>query len=377
MQILVVHPEQHYREHVRRVLLGRLSAAELTEARDIDDASGHFVTAARRMSARELMDSLGIAPPANEELPHFDEVVVFVAAPNRPKQPAPHGPTPEWLQPETGSHNAVGSEVGRYRIERSLGAGAFAFVYLAWDKMLDRQVVLRVARDGQAPSARRRFLNEARALASLEHPHVIRLYDLVIADEGSYMVLEHAPGGNLSDHLANQGPMSESTAARIAVDVLSALEEIHHHGTLHLDVKPSNILLDNEGRAKLSDFSRPARRPANASDGASDEDDAPDGTPGYMSPQRAIGLAATPQCDVYSAGATLFHMLTGHPPIGNAETTLGDWRTRVLFEPPDLTGATISQEMGAILTRALAKDRAERYASAAAMATALKPWLAP
>ncbi len=215
----------------------------------------------------------------------------------------------------------------RYRPEWLIGRGSTGTVWAAWDELLRRRVALKkidIPRNitpAAADELRERTLREARAVAALSHHHVVTLYDIVAAsDTGPVMVLEFVDGTTLARILADRGPLRPAVAATVGVAVASALMEAHAIGITHRDVKPSNILITQQGAVKLSDFGI-ARRDSESS---MTQPRVVLGSPAYLAPELATGEPAGPASDAWSLGATLFTCVEGRPPFdrGNALETV-------------------------------------------------------
>ena len=208
-----------------------------------------------------------------------------------------------------------GDTLFEYRITRALGQGAFGTVYLAQDTLLDRPVAIKeLTTAAQAdPVAFQRFLQEARAAGSLNHPHIVTIYALKPVGDAMFMVMEFMSGGSLRTVLDQRGRLPVDDAVRIAADVCDGLATAHAKGIVHRDIKPENILLTAEGRAKVGDFGI-AYVPHTAGGaylGGLTEAGFQPGTLIYMSPEQICGEAVDGRSDVYQVGALLFEMLTG------------------------------------------------------------------
>lgn len=204
---------------------------------------------------------------------------------------------------------------GRYRLEDQLGSGGMGVVWRATDEDLDRVVALkRALHVGGAHDQNRAKLlkREARAVARVNHPNVVTLYDAVMSGDELWLVMEYLPGSTL----ARQDVMPPADVARIGARLADALDAIHRAGVLHRDVKPSNVLMTDDGTPKLGDFgvSRSVH-----SDPTISRTGGLDGTPGYLAPEVARGEEATEASDIFSLGATLFAAVEGVPPVGEAE----------------------------------------------------------
>jgi eukaryotic-like serine/threonine-protein kinase len=268
----------------------------------------------------------------------------------------------------------------RYRIERELGAGGMATVYLAHDVRHDRKVALKILRpELAAVIGGDRFLAEIKTTANLQHPHILSLFDSGEADGRVFYVMPYVEGESLRDRLTREHQLPVEEAVRIAREVADALEYAHHHGVIHRDIKPENILLHG-GHAQVADFG--IALAVSRSDGGSrmTETGMSLGTPYYMSPEQAMGeREITAKSDVYALGCVLYEMLTGEPPF-TGPTAQAIIARVVTEEPRSLTlqRKTIPPHVEAAVERALSKLPADRFASAAQFAEALeKPGLVP
>ena len=214
---------------------------------------------------------------------------------------------------------------GRYRLEQQLGAGSMAEVWLAIDTQLGRPVALKLLRADADPI---RFEREARAVASLSHPNICRLYDYGSEGGRPFMVFEHLPGGTLEERLGDGGPLPDAETGTIAAEVAAGLAHAHEHELIHRDLKPANILFDEEGRAKVSDFGIARMSGLDTLTEAGTLI----GTAAYMSPEQASGEPATPASDVYSFGVILYRTLTGRLPFETQSPV--DLLRRQLYETP-------------------------------------------
>src|SRR5690606_37723632 len=215
----------------------------------------------------------------------------------------------------------------RYRIERELGHGGMATVYLAGDLKHHRQVAIKVLRpELAAVIGAERFLSEIRTTAALQHPHILPLFDSGVTDRRAdgpsdrlsesflYYVMPFVEGESLRDRLAREKQLPVADAVRIASEVASALDYAHRHGVIHRDIKPENILL-HDGRALVADFGI-ALAASKAGGTRMTETGMSLGTPHYMSPEQAMGeREITARSDVYALGCVLYEMLIGEPPF--------------------------------------------------------------
>lgn len=260
--------------------------------------------------------------------------------------------------------------LGRYRIGALLGRGGMAAVYDGYDERLQRPVAVKVLRPEAAadPEIRNRFEVEAQAAAGLSHPNVVAVFDTGEDAGTPFIVMERLPGETLADRMA-AGPVDQPWLRRVAGDVLAALGAAHSAGVVHRDVKPGNILLAQDGTAKVADFGI-----AKSTEVGTDLTGSGllVGTPAYLAPERIEGHAATPQSDLYSLGVVLYEALAGAKPFaGDTPVAVAD---AVLHSPcPPLAERRADVEAGlaAAVVRAMDRDPARRPASARRMAALL------
>ncbi len=260
----------------------------------------------------------------------------------------------------------------RYRIEREIGSGGMATVYLAQDLRHDRRVALKLMRpELSAVIGAERFLAEIKLTANLQHPHILPLFDSGEADGCLFYVMPFIEGESLRDRLSREKQLPVADAVRIASEVASALDYAHRHHVIHRDIKPENILL-HDGRALVADFGI-ALAASKAGGNRMTETGMSLGTPHYMSPEQAMGeREITARSDVYALGAMLYEMLTGDPPFTGS--TAQAVVARVLTEAPRPIHPqrhTIPPYVEAAVLTALEKLPADRFATAAEFAEAL------
>jgi serine/threonine protein kinase len=267
---------------------------------------------------------------------------------------------------KSAAKHRAGDRVGRFELLEVLGRGAQAVVWRANDQRLDREVALKLlSPDAQSVSVHQ-WLHEARAVSRLSHPNIVPVFEADEVEGQSYLVFELVSGQTLAAALRRSGAMPERAAAALLLGVLEALRAAHDQGIVHRDLKPSNILLGPDGRPRVMDFGIAAR----ASDGAGHVC----GTPGYMSPEAARGLAPTPAMDVYAAGMILGEVLCGHALLVERDAQRALRRT--IEEDVVLPeSTTIDAGLRAIVLRAVARDAASRFDNVAAMTNALNGWL--
>ncbi|CAN5445286.1 serine/threonine-protein kinase [soil metagenome] len=227
---------------------------------------------------------------------------------------------------------------GRYSRDREIGRGGMGAVWLGRDEVLGRPVAIKrigVVAPGDSGPDLARAEREAKIAASLNHPHIVGVFDLVAEDEQHWMIMEYVQGTTLSELVRTNGPLSHDEAARIIAQAASALAAAHANGVVHRDVKPSNILVREDGHVKLTDFGI-ARGQADA---ALTQTGLVTGSPAYLAPEVASGQHATPASDVWSLGATLFHALAGHPPYDASDNLFGALYRIVNEAPPRIADA--------------------------------------
>jgi serine/threonine-protein kinase len=260
----------------------------------------------------------------------------------------------------------------RYRIEREIGSGGMATVYLARDLKHDRDVAVKVLRpELAAVLGVNRFLNEIRISARLDHPHILTLIDSGVADGFPYYVMPFVRGESLRDRLNRERQLAVDQAIEITRQIASALDYAHHLGVVHRDIKPENILLQ-EGEAVLTDFGI-ALAVKEAGGHRLTETGLSLGTPQYMSPEQATGdQDLDARSDVYSIAAVLYEMLAGEPPHTGASVQA--IIAKLLMERPTrlrVLRDSVPEHIEAAVAKALAKVAADRYATAGEFARAL------
>ncbi|HEY3360126.1 MAG TPA: serine/threonine-protein kinase, partial [Polyangia bacterium] len=259
--------------------------------------------------------------------------------------------------PSSGESGAAPRQFGRYRVVRALGAGAMGDVYLAHDELLAREVAIKAVRllgagEVVAEAFRARFLHEARAVAALAHPNVVRLFDLGFEGGTPYLVMEVASGPSLRERLARGRLLSGVEARALGVQIGRALEAAHAQGILHRDVKPGNVLEAEPGTWKLADFGV-ARLP----DSALTVTGQFVGSPAYAPPEALLAGEFSPATDVYGLAATLYEGLCGATPYGDPGGVSEAARARAR-EPVPLTArrADVPPEVARVVARGLRRD---------------------
>ncbi|HZQ66487.1 MAG TPA: Stk1 family PASTA domain-containing Ser/Thr kinase [Gaiellaceae bacterium] len=254
---------------------------------------------------------------------------------------------------------------GRYLIERKLGSGGMADVYLAEDKELGRRVALKLLNERHANDDQfvERFRREAQSAAGLNHPNIVSIFDRGQAEGTYYIAMEYLDGRTLKELLVRNGPTPVPIAIDYARQILGALAFAHRAGIVHRDIKPHNIVVRKDGRLKVTDFGI-------ARSGASQMTEAGSivGTAQYLSPEQARGAPVDARSDLYSLGIVLYEMLTGKVPYtGDAPVEIAMKHLTAVPDPPSKLRPDVPHDLDAIVMRALAKDPEQRYSSAEEM----------
>ncbi|GMQ78110.1 MAG: hypothetical protein BMS9Abin02_0608 [Anaerolineae bacterium] len=273
------------------------------------------------------------------------------------------------------AQSLIGQSIGKYKIVETLGRGGMAEVYRAYQPNLDRYVAIKIMHSFLADEENflTRFQREAKSMASLNHNNIVGVYDFDVQDGIYYIVMEFVSGGTLKgklETLAGKGekmPLSDSV--RIILEIADALAYAHSRKMVHRDIKPGNIMIDEDGHAVLTDFgiAKILSGPSFTATGAMI------GTPAYMSPEQGLGQAGDERSDLYALGVLFYQMSTGRLPY-DADTPLAVILKHV-NEPipePQVINEDLPPELSAVIVKAMAKDPAKRYQSAAEFATDLQ-----
>jgi eukaryotic-like serine/threonine-protein kinase len=251
---------------------------------------------------------------------------------------------------------------GRYRIQRKLGAGGMADVYLAEDQELGRRVAIKILNGRHANDDQfiERFRREAKNAAALNHPNIVSIYDRGEAEETYYIAMEFLDGRTLKELIVSRGAAPVNVAIEYARQILSALRFAHRHGIVHRDIKPHNVMVDGEGRVKVTDFGI-----ARAGTSQMTEAGSIVGTAQYLSPEQARGGEVDPRSDLYSLGIVLYELLTGKTPFdGETPVEIAMKHLSTAPKPPSKLRPGIPPELDMVVMRALAKNPDDRYQSA-------------
>jgi eukaryotic-like serine/threonine-protein kinase len=265
------------------------------------------------------------------------------------------------MDPRTTSSQMIGTVLsGRYKLEAKLGSGGMSTVYLANDGTLDRAVAVKVMHRemSEQPDQLERFRQEARAVAKLSHPNVVAVIDAGEDGGHPYIVFEYVEGETLKQRIARLGALDTQEALAYAIEIARGLTVAHARNMVHRDIKPQNVLIDAEGRAKLTDFgiSRQLEQDGMTATGRVL------GTTDYVAPEQAMGHPVDPRSDIYSLGVVLYEMLVGQVPF-SADSQVGVAMKHVNEELPDVQRRRpeISAAVALVVERSTAKDPAERY----------------
>ena len=254
---------------------------------------------------------------------------------------------------------------GRYRLERKLGGGGMADVWLAEDQELGRKVAIKILHDRYANDTQfvERFRREATHAAGLSHPNVVSIFDRGEAEGSYYIVMEYVEGRTLKELIVTRGPCPVPVAISYVRQVLAALRYAHRNGIVHRDIKPHNVLVDHEGRVKVADFGI-----ARAGSSQMTEAGSIIGTAQYLSPEQARGAPVDESSDLYSTGIVLFELLTGLVPFtGETPVEIAMKHLSQVPPAPSSIRPEIPHDLDLVVIRALAKEPAERYRSAKEM----------
>jgi serine/threonine-protein kinase len=265
--------------------------------------------------------------------------------------------------------DALPTQIGKYKIVELVGEGAMGTVYRAVDSVLGRTVAVKVmnASIARQQDHRQRFLREAQAAGSLQHPNVVTIYDLGELDGHLFIAMEFVHGTDLEKLMTAVEPLKLQSKLDIIVDVLMGLSYAHKHGIVHRDIKPANIRVGEDGHAKIMDFGV-----AHLASSDMTRTGLVVGTPSYMAPEQVMGGKAVPGTDLFAVGAVLYHLVTGAKPFEGP--TLQSLFYRIVTDMPkplDEVRPGLPASLNAIIQKSMAKDAADRYATALDMANAI------
>lgn len=274
----------------------------------------------------------------------------------------------------TPSQDPTGARIGSYRVLRKLGAGGMGEVFLAEDDRLDRQVAIKriVAHSGDRADLRERLRREARAAASLSHPSVVRVYDIVEERDGDAIVMEYLEGRTLRDILL-AGELEGEAAIEILLQIADGLEAAHRHGLVHRDLKGENVIVSPTGDAKILDFGLAKASEPDADQASLTKPGMPLGTLRSMSPEQCEGENVDARSDLFSLGVLMFEMFGGRTPFGG-KTLVQTLASILSSTPPNLRelNGSVPDELSELIAALLEKDPEDRPPSAEAVAARLE-----
>ena len=266
--------------------------------------------------------------------------------------------------------------LGRYQIRGVLGKGAMGLVYDGFDPKLNRQVAIKTILTGTLDEATARhyslrFKREVRAVARLNHPNIVQVYDFGNEGDLAYIVMEYIKGKELKDHFEAKERFDLKTIFRLMTELLDALECAHEAGVIHRDVKPANIMIDAGGHAKLTDFGVARFTEPDGEQLEATRAGTIVGTPSYMSPEQIQGQPLDRRTDIFSAGVLFYQLLTGHKPFEGTQWALAK---KIVQDDPVWPSSLVQipTAIDRVVARALAKAAEQRYQTARSFAGSLK-----
>ena len=273
-----------------------------------------------------------------------------------------------------GVMGGMSNKIGRFEIVRELGRGAQSVVYLARDPHLQREVAIKTLHFSQPdPQKNQQLLSEARLVSQLRHPNIIPIFEAGEEQGDVYLVFEFVPGKNLGDYLKASGRLTPVKAIAILHPVLDAIAHAHAAGILHRDLKPNNILIDNDGMPRVMDFGIAARVEAQSSSA-----EVYMGTPCYMAPEYIANQKSSERTDVFSAGLVFYELLTGQRAVeGNNVYEVMNRVANEDIKLPKNAGIELDDQLASVLYRSIARDPQQRFGSIKAMREALDSYLEP
>jgi serine/threonine-protein kinase len=268
--------------------------------------------------------------------------------------------------------NTRPEKIGKYVIQGELGVGGMGVVYKGWDPAITREVAIKGLNKNSLPADERenllsRFRQEAQAVGRLVHPRIVQIYDYIEDENSAYIIMELVNGKTLAQHLENKDAFGLREISQIITQTLDGIGYAHAQGVVHRDMKSGNVMINNDGRVKISDFGI-ARIDSSTLTRIGDLV----GTPSYMSPEQFRGEETDGATDLYSIGVIAYELLTGRRPFGGSLAAI---MHQVLNSPPakpTSLNSMLSPEVDTVLAKALAKDRKDRYQTAAEFSAAFK-----
>ena len=269
-------------------------------------------------------------------------------------------------------------QLGRYEIVRVMGSGAMGIVYEGLDTKLHRQVAIKtiikstLANPEQAADYSERFMREAQAVAQLNHPNIVAVYDFGEEGDIAYFVMEFIRGSELRQLMSSGDQLPLSRSLGMMIELLDALDYAHKHGIIHRDIKPANIMIDRDGRVKLADFG--VVKVMGNKEGT--QSGTVVGTPGYMSPEQILGTSVSARSDIFAAGVILYQLLTNQKPFaGNTVFAVQQQIVNDDPPPPSTINTKLPPFFDRIISKALSKKPEQRYMHASEFADELRRFL--
>ncbi len=335
-------------------------------------------TLGRWVTDEELVEAhIGLAEEITRELPLTQAGDTPNPSDTRIAPPASHAAPLAPPAAATDLFEQLPAPFGRYRILAPLGTGGMGSVYLAEDTKLERRVALKLPRLDAGPNSQleARFYQEAKAAATLSHPHLCALYDVGEVQGVRFLSMEFIEGEPLSALLKSDALLPQDEIAGLVLKLATALQEAHDKGVVHRDMKPSNVMINHRGEPVITDFGLAQRNTQNDARLTRSGDII--GTPAYMSPEQVDGNLDRmgPATDIYSLGAIFYELLSGQPPFrGSAASVLGQIMT---VDPPPVSEhrPAVDPALEAICHKMLAKRIEDRFASMQEVAEALSAWM--
>ena len=263
----------------------------------------------------------------------------------------------------------IGQKIRKYQIVSKLGAGGMGSVFKAMDTILEREVALKLLAPTLASddSFVERFRLEARSLARLDHSNIVKVYDADWDENKLFIVMEYVDGGSLADLIKQEGALPTALVIKLLQQTASGLDYAHQRGLIHRDIKPANVLIDTHGNAKLTDFGLVKDTDTNLT-----ADGMRLGTPAYMAPEQIQGDEVTAALDIYALGIVTYEMLTGRPPFQGNMSAIFEGHLLRQLPPIHQINPNIPADAQDVLVRVMAKNPAERYASASNFVQAME-----
>jgi WD40 repeat protein len=376
--LAVAEAPMHNRLLPREGIMGNESTASHGREQRVEEVLATYLEAARTGQAPDRRELLARHPDLAAELEEFfadHDLVRDLAEPFRLDTAATSTPSPAAADTATLPADSLPARFGDYELLEEVARGGMGIVYRARQISLNRVVALKmILPGGRSPEEIDRFLHtEATAVASLDHPNVVPIYEAGTRDDRPFFSMKLIEGGNLAQHLPRL-QNDPRLVARVMATAARAVHHAHQRGLLHRDLKPSNVLLDKDDQPHVTDFGLAKRV---AGDSAQTQAGAIVGTPSYVAPEQAAAAPVlTTAVDVYGLGAILYELLTGRPPF-KAETPLDTLIQVRTQEParPSALNPKVDRDLETICLKCLAKEPAQRYGSAEALADDLERWL--